>query len=68
MKTNDDPRIRLMSRGAFPLLDGMNSDQVELHRARWIKAVEYLGENWRILQQHQRPEKGVILLPFKKEA
>ena len=68
MKAADDPRVRLMARGAFPLLDGMDAEQVELHRGRWIRAVEWLGPRWKILQQHQRQKPGVILLPRKVEA
>jgi hypothetical protein len=68
MKRNGDPRIRLMARGAFPIYDWMDVNQVESHREKWIKSVESLGANWSILRDPESIRKGVILLPVQRAA
>jgi hypothetical protein len=69
MRDQNDPRIRLMARGAFPCADHMDTEQVESNRAKWILAVEYLGDKWKLLHRHERHDKASVtpLLSFKKE-
>ncbi len=64
MKVND-PRIRLMARGAFPIYDWMDAAQIESHREKWITAVERLGPAWVILREPDKVAKGLIFLPRK---